>query len=74
MQWSIRVTDDGPGIASDQVDRIFQAFRRGTMEGTSGVGLGLAISSRSAAMLGGTLTVDSRLGEGSTFTLTLPPS
>jgi signal transduction histidine kinase len=72
--WSISVIDDGPGIASEHVERIFQAFQRGTMEGKAGVGLGLAIASRSAALLGGKLTLESKPGEGSKFTLTLPES
>jgi signal transduction histidine kinase len=73
VQWAIAVIDEGPGIPSDQVERIFIAFQRGTMQGEAGVGLGLAIASRAAALLGGTLTVDSAPGRGSTFTLALPP-
>jgi signal transduction histidine kinase len=73
-QWSIAVIDQGPGIPKEHVDRIFHAFQRGTMEGEAGVGLGLAIASRAASLLGGSLTVESEIGTGSTFTLTLPPS
>ena len=72
-RWAIAVADAGPGIAADQVTRIFQAFQRGTMEGEAGVGLGLAIASRAANLLGGSLDVESDVGAGSTFTLTLPP-
>lgn len=68
----LTVVDQGPGIPTDQCERIFQAFQRGTMQGQSGVGLGLAIASRAASLLGGRLTVESKIGVGSTFTLTLP--
>lgn len=73
VQWSVSVADQGPGIPPEHVGRIFHAFQRGTMQGETGVGLGLAIASRAAALLGGTLSVDSTVGVGSTFTLTLPP-
>jgi signal transduction histidine kinase len=71
----LSVKDTGVGIAADQQEKIFEPFvqvdRRlnRPMEGT---GLGLAISRELARGMGGELTVESRLGEGSTFTLTLP--
>ena len=71
----IHVKDAGIGIASDQQEKIFEPFvqvdRRlnRPMEGT---GLGLAISRELARGMEGDLTVESRLGEGATFTLTLP--
>ncbi len=73
-QFDITVTDTGPGIARTDLERIFEAFtqvrvRDGRPEGT---GLGLAVSSRLAALLGGELTVQSEVGKGSAFTLTLP--
>ena len=69
------VSDSGPGIAEDEVRRIFQPFmqaQNGRTERNDGLGLGLAISDRLAHMLGGAISVDSRLGSGSTFTLRLP--
>ncbi|MDB5296707.1 MAG: histidine kinase [Phycisphaerales bacterium] len=69
---SVWVSDEGPGIAPDQLVRIFDAFRRGDVRGQSGVGLGLAIASQAAKLLGAELTVESALGAGSTFRLTLP--
>jgi PAS domain S-box-containing protein len=69
------VEDTGIGIADDQQEKIFEPFvqvdRRlnRPMEGT---GLGLAISRELARGMGGELTVESRLGEGSVFTLALP--
>lgn len=72
---TIAVTDTGIGIADDQRERIFDAFEQ--QEGQSsrkygGTGLGLAISRKLARMMGGELSVDSRQGRGSTFTVVLP--
>ena len=69
---SLTVADDGPGIAPEKLGHIFDAFRRGEMHGQSGVGLGLAIVSRAAKLLDVGLTVESRLGVGSRFTLAFP--
>lgn len=66
------VADQGSGIAPDKLQPIFEAFRRGDSHGEPGVGLGLAIASQAAKLLGATLTVDSELGAGSTFRLILP--
>jgi signal transduction histidine kinase len=71
-QWSLSVTDQGPGIAPEKLDSIFEAFRRGEVHGQDGVGLGLAIASHAAKLLGARLTVESKIGKGSTFTLALP--
>lgn len=69
--WKISVIDQGPGIPPEQCERIFRAFERGTMQGEAGIGLGLAIASRAASLLGGKLSVDSKVGSGSTFSLLL---
>jgi len=75
----ISVTDHGPGIAEEDVVRIFDEFVQ--LEGIrtpgqpeQGTGLGLAISRRLAELLGGTLEVESVVGEGSVFRLCLPAS
>ena len=72
----IRVTDTGRGIPADQLERIFEPFvqvdRHLTQASQQGVGLGLAISRNLARRMGGDLRAESRRGEGSTFTLTLP--
>lgn len=69
----VEVRDTGPGIAPEQCALLFQEFSRlDTSAGTKGHGLGLAISSRLATALGGRITVESSLGEGSTFCLHLP--
>ena len=69
---SVWVSDEGPGIAPAQLGRIFEAFRRGDVHGQEGVGLGLAIASQGARLLGCELTVHSTPGRGSTFRLTFP--
>lgn len=71
-RWELTVSDEGPGIAGEQVARIFDAFKRGESHGQTGVGLGLAIASQAAKLLGAELTVESTLGIGSTFRLVLP--
>jgi PAS domain S-box-containing protein len=71
----VEVTDTGEGIAEEDVDRIFEPFvqlGRSLTHTREGTGLGLAISRDLARAMGGELSVRSRLGEGSTFTLTLP--
>jgi signal transduction histidine kinase len=68
------VSDEGPGIAPEQMGHIFEAFRRGEIYGQQGVGLGLAIASQAAKLLDAILSVESRLGVGTTFRLTLPQS
>ena len=71
----IDIADTGPGIAMEDQDAIFEAFRQVGEEsrsGKGGSGLGLAISSRLASQMGGALTVRSQVGLGSTFRLELP--
>jgi len=74
---AIRVSDTGLGVPPDKITSIFDPFvqvessHNRTAEGT---GLGLAISRELARGMGGDLVVESTLGQGSTFTLTLPRS
>ncbi len=71
----LRVTDSGIGIAPDQLARLFQAFTQVDSSSTrkyEGTGLGLAISRRLCQMMGGDITAESELGNGSTFTITMP--
>lgn len=73
----IEVRDTGRGIEAGQLDRIFEPFVQVDARLTrtqEGVGLGLAISRDLARGMGGDLRVESAVGEGSTFTLTMPLS
>ena len=71
----VAVRDTGIGIAPTAIDRVFDTYWRAEhprKSERSGTGLGLSVAKQLASMLGGTLTVDSTLGAGSTFTLQLP--
>lgn len=71
---AVSVSDTGRGIAPEDQKRIFDRFERGSAQATSvsGSGLGLFLVKSICDELGGDVTVESKLGEGSTFTVTLP--
>ena len=72
----IQVIDTGVGIGANELPRVFDRFYRGSRANEargSGSGLGLAIVRSIVEMHGGRVMVESRVGSGSTFTVTLPP-
>jgi len=73
--WDIRVSDHGPGIPPEAIPHLFERFYRvdhGRSRDAGGTGLGLAIVRDVARAHGGDASVESRLGEGATFTIHLP--
>lgn len=65
----ISVRDDGPGIPPEKIERIFEAYYTTREKGS---GLGLSIVKHNAELYGGTVRVESRLGQGAEFILTFP--
>jgi signal transduction histidine kinase/ActR/RegA family two-component response regulator len=79
MDWrdgwlEVEVTDTGPGIAPEALQRIFEAFQQADTAAMrkGGTGLGLTISRDLARLMGGELTVESKVGAGSTFRARVP--
>jgi signal transduction histidine kinase len=71
-QVRVWISDDGPGIAAEQVPRVFDRFWQANRSGSRGAGLGLAIAKSIVDAHGGQIGVHSQLGEGSTFFCWLP--
>jgi signal transduction histidine kinase len=71
---SVSVADTGPGIAAEDLRRVFEEFQQteAGIERGEGTGLGLALSKRLVELHGGRIWVDSEPGKGSTFVFTLP--
>jgi PAS domain S-box-containing protein len=73
--WSLRVSDTGVGIPPDDQPHVFDVFRQADSSATrqhGGAGLGLSIVKQLVALMGGTIDLVSVVGQGSTFTVTLP--
>ncbi len=70
---TLEIEDTGPGMAADDIERIFEPFARGNVAGTSapGAGLGLTIAKMLTDLMGGEMKVQSTPGEGSVFRVRL---
>ena len=66
------MVDSGEGIAPEDQPRLFEEFYQAANHAPGGIGLGLAISRRLVEMMGGSISVQSELGSGSTFTVRVP--
>ena len=72
---TVTVHDTGPGISPEEQERVFDRFFRGSLAESGhvpGTGMGLSIAQKIVRAHGGRVTVESKIGEGSTFTLWLP--
>lgn len=74
FQLQIKVCDTGPGIPHEELERVFQPFTQSSLRHveTKGTGLGLTISKSFAHIMGGDIKVESTLGQGTCFTLSIP--
>jgi signal transduction histidine kinase len=71
--WKFSVTDNGPGIEKRHFDRIFKLFQTlSPSEKVENTGIGLSIVKKIIELNGGSVSVESEVGEGSTFVFTLP--
>ena len=71
----VEIADTGVGIAAENIEDIFEPFWQAEQTATrqaGGTGLGLSVTRKLARLLGGDVTVASKIGEGTTFLLTLP--
>ncbi|MBI3168662.1 MAG: PAS domain S-box protein [Chloroflexi bacterium] len=74
-EWIMRVIDTGPGIPTESLSTIFEPFKQLADAHKSlrkGYGLGLSITRQLIRLMGGNISIESRVGKGTTFTVTLP--
>lgn len=76
VDWiTIKITDDGIGMTLEQVDKVFDVFEQASSsiaKKFGGTGLGLAITKKLVEVMGGKISIESRIGMGTTFTVVLP--
>ena len=74
QQLSVRVTDDGVGVPPEERERIFESFQQGRRGASreEGTGLGLTLCRRIVTLMGGSMTLESKVGVGSTFGFDIP--
>lgn len=68
----LQVKDTGPGIAPADLEKVFDRYFQAVDQQGFGTGIGLSLAQESALLLGGTLTAESQIGQGSTFRLEIP--
>ncbi len=68
----VTISDTGPGISSEDQERVFRAFERGSGANATGAGLGLTITLRLVELMHGEVSLDSRPGEGCTVSVHVP--
>lgn len=68
----VEITDSGPGIAPEEIDRLFEPFETGRAGAGEGAGFGLPLSRALADLLGGSISVENAPDGGATFTLSVP--
>jgi signal transduction histidine kinase len=71
----MQVTDTGPGIPSESLNTVFEPFKQladANKTLRKGYGLGLSITRQLVRLMGGNIALESKLGTGTTFTVTLP--
>jgi signal transduction histidine kinase len=72
MHFNVDITDEGDGIEEANIEKIFNPYVSQARQHTEATGLGLTISKHFAEALGGSITVKSKVGKGSTFFLSIP--
>ena len=68
--YCLAVADNGVGIPAERIGKIYDTFF--SLKPETGTGLGLGVVKKTVSLYGGTIDVTSRVGEGTTFTVTLP--
>jgi PAS domain S-box-containing protein len=74
-EWKMQVTDTGPGIPTGSIEAVFEPFKQLSEANRvirKGYGLGLSITKQILALMNGTIAIESEIGKGTTFTITLP--